>query len=185
MGQSRNKTGVDFEKLICESKGWKHTPASPRIVWSGDGKTTFKKIASIDFDPTKFYPTTKSVFEKYDAITDKGEKVEIKKYTSTQLKEWSLYSEPIFKVASRESVTSVSNIFGGGDLNRAIEKYNNFIDGITTNIGQDFLDNITRSNIGVQLIDDFIPQTNLEYRWVIRKGWMGFNRLSIEFRIKD
>jgi len=184
MGQSRNKTGVDFEKTICESKGWTHVPASPRIVWSGVGRTNFIKIASIGFDYNKFHPTSDSIFDKYDALTDKGEKVEIKKYKTSKLKDWTLYSEPIFKVASREAVTSVSNIFGGGNLNKAIENYNKFVGGIVNNIGQDILNNITRSNIGVQLEDGFIPQSDLEYRWVVRKGWKGFDRLSIEFRIK-
>jgi len=185
MGQSRNKTGVDFEKTVCESKGWKHVPASPRIVWTGVGRTNFNKIASVDFDANKFRPTADSIFEKYDALTTKGEKVEIKKYDSNKLKNWTLYSEPIFKIASRESVALVSDIFGGGNLNKAIEKYNDFVNNIVNNIGQDILDNITRSNIGVQLEDGFVPQTKLEYRWIIKKGWKGFNRLSIEFRIKD
>lgn len=185
MGQSRNKTGVVFENTMCQSKGWTRVSKSPKISWSGVGRTNFEKIASVGFNPDKFLPTTKSIFDKYDAVTENGEKVELKKYKMSKLTDWTLYSEPIFKVASREGVAAVSRIFGGGDMNKAIEKYNSFVDGVVNNIGQDILDKITQSNIGIQLEDGFIPQSNLEYRWNVREGWMGFNRLSIEFRIKN
>jgi hypothetical protein len=101
-----------------------------------------------------------------------------------QLKDWTLYSEPIFKVASQDAVNKVVDIFGYGDYELAIINYNKFIDGVRLNVGQDILDNISKSNIGIQLVDGFIPQSKLEYRWIIKKGWMGFDRLSIEFRIK-
>jgi len=184
MGQARNKTGIKFEHTICEVNGWERVSKSPKISWSGIGRTNFDKIASIDFNVELFKPTDNSVYDKYDAITDKNEKVEIKKYKSSNLTDWVLYSEPIFKVASIEGVSKVTKLFGNGDLNAGIEKYNNFVDGIVKNIGQDILTKITQSNIGIQFEDGFIPQSNLEYRWQIRKGWMGYNRLSIEFRIK-
>lgn len=185
MGQARNKTGVDFEKLICESNGWTHSPASPKIVWSGVGRTNFDKIVSVGFDVSKFVPTEESVFEKFDAITSKGEKVELKKYKIDKAKKWTAYSEPIFKVASKAMVEHVTNLFGKGDLKTAQLNYNKFVSEMFNNVGQDILDSITRSNVGIQLEDGFIPQTNLEYRWRIKSGWKGFNRLSIEFRIKD
>lgn len=185
MGQARNKTGIDFEKMICESKGWFHIPKSPRIIWSGVGRTNFDKIASVDFDISKFVPTDESVFEKYDAITDKGEKVELKKYNSSKLKSWVLYSEPIFKVSNRSTLPVVYRIFGNGDSNLAVKNYNNFVDKIKDTMGDDILNSITQSNIGVQLEDCFVEQSNLEYRWIVRTGWKGFNRLIIEFRIKD
>ena len=185
MGQSRNKTGFEFEKQICESNGWTRVSTSPKISWTGVGRTNFEKIASLNFNPNKFVPTSESVYEKYDAITDNNKKVEIKKYKTSKLKNWALYSEPIFKVASRDSLLKVTQLFGDGNLNKAIEVYNNFLDGIVKNIGQDILNNITQSNVGVQMIDGFVPQSNLEYRWVVKKGWAGFNRLTIEFRIKS
>lgn len=185
MGQARNKSGVVFENTVCQIKGWTRVSKSPKISWSGVGRTNFEKIASVGFNPDKFVPTSESIFDKYDAITDKGERVELKKYKTNKLKDWTLYSEPIFKVASREGATAVARIFGAGDMNKAIENYNQFVDGIVKNIGQDILDKITQSNIGIQLEDGFVPQSNLEYRWRIRKGWMGFNRLSIEFRVKN
>ena len=185
MGQRRNKTGIDFEYSICESLGWQRSAKSPRIKWSGEGRSNFKKIQSVNFDPTKFYPIEGSIFHKYDAITPNGDGVEIKKYNMEQLKNWTLYSEPIFKVASENAVNKVVGIFGDGDYELAVNKYNKFIDGVRLNVGQDILDNISNSNIGIELEDGFISQSNLEYRWVIVKGWMGFNRLSIEFRIKN
>jgi len=111
--------------------------------------------------------------------------VELKKYKISKLKDWTLYSEPIFKVASHGDVSKVARIFGQGSLEKAIEVYNQFVSRIVKNIGQDILDKITQSNIGIQLEDGFIPQSNLEYRWVIRKGWANFDRLSIEFRVKN
>ena len=185
MGQTRNKTGVDFEKMICETNGWTHSPASPRLIWTGVGRTNFDKIASIGFDASKFKVTPESNFEKYDAITSDGEKVELKKYKISKARDWTAYSEPIFKIASKGIVELVTNIFGGGDLNLARTNYNKFVSDMSNHIGQDVLDNITRSNIGIQLEDGFIPQSNLEYRWRIKKSWKGFNRLSIEFRIID
>lgn len=185
MGQVRNKTGVDFEKMICETKGWSHTPKSPRIVWSGVGRTNFDKIASVNFDVTKFTPTDESILEKYDAITDKGEKVELKKYHSSKLKSWVLYSEPIFKVSNRSTLPIVNRIFGNGDSVLAVKNYNDFVEKIKDTVGEDILNKISQSNAGVQLEDCFVEQSNLEYRWIVRTGWKGFNRLIIEFRIKD
>lgn len=183
MGQRRNKTGVDFEYSICETLGWRRVSKSPRIKWSGSGRSNFQKISSVDFDPTKFYPIEGSVFHKYDAITPNGDGVEIKKYNKDKLKDWTLYSEPIFKVASHDAVNKVIQIFGYGDYDLAVTNYNKFINGVRLNVGQEILDNISQSNIGIQLKDGFIPQSNLEYRWIIVKGWMGFDRLSIEFRV--
>jgi len=185
MGQSRNKTGVEFENKICEVKGWTRVSKSPKIKWTGTGRSNFQKIASVNFNPDTFLPLPNSIFDKYDAITETGERVELKKYKISKLKDWALYSEPIFKVASHGDVSKVTKIFGQGSLEKAIEVYNQFVSGIVKNIGQDILDKITQSNIGIQLEDGFVPQSNLEYRWVIRKGWANFDRLSIEFRVKN
>ena len=184
MGQLRNKTGVDFEFLVCETNGWRHVPKSPKIDWTGNGRSNFDKIASVGFDVNKFTPTSYSVYEKYDAIKPNGDKVEIKKYKKLALDKWKVYSEPIFKVASRETADRVARLFGSGDMKRGTEKYNEFVASIVGKIGQDILYKITQSNIGVQLQDGFIPQSELEYQWKVYKGWRGFNRLSIEFRIK-
>lgn len=186
MGQSRNKTGIDFEKSICESKGWTHKSSNPQIKWNGKGRSNFKKISSINFDPTKFHPNMeKSKFEKFDVITESGDKVEIKKYTKEKLSDWNVYSEPIFKVATRSQRKVVIDLFGGGDFEKSKEVYNNFVKGIVDNVGDEILKRISGSNIGIQCEDGFIPQEDIEYRWRIRESWSGYNRLSIEFRVKS
>jgi hypothetical protein len=186
MAQSRSKTGVDFEKTICESKGWTHKSASPRINWSGKGRSNWNKMKQVGLDPTKFVPNfEKSTLEKYDAINQNGEKVEIKKYPSSKLNNWTMYSEPVFKVATRSALSTVTKLFGEGDYETSVEKYNEFVQGIIPNVGGDILEAITKSNIGIQLEDKFVPQEELEYRWNLRSGWKGYYRLSIEFRIKQ
>lgn len=186
MGQSRSKTGIDFEKKICEYNGWIHKSASPRINWSGNGRTNWDKIVQTEFNPAKFIPNIeRSIFEKYDAINENGEKVEIKKYNSSKITNWVLFSEPIFKVATRSALKTVINKFGKGDFDTSIKVYNTFVEGIIPNVGDEILDNITRSNIGIQCEDRFVPQSELEYRWKVKVGWKGYNRLSIEFRIKQ
>lgn len=186
MGQSRNKTGVDFEEKICKLNGWTKKSTSPRINWSGKGRSNWIKMKEVNLDPSKFKPNLDgSKLEKYDAIDGNGNKVEIKKYSSSDLISWTMYSEPIFKVSTRSALKSVVSIFGEGDHDTSVKNYNKFVEGMIPNIGQDILESITKSNIGIQLEDKFIPQNELEYRWNVRKSWMGYNRLSIEFRIKQ
>lgn len=185
MAQSRNRSGIVFEKTICEEKGWRYAPKSPKIKWAGFGRNNFQKIKFLDFKVIKFIPTSDSNFEKYDAITDDNKKIEIKKYDSSKLKNWVLYSEPIVKVSCQADVNNVTKHMGDDDLDLGKKRYNAFIFELSRIIGIDFLNKITNSNIGVQLKDKFIPQSELEYRWVIREGWSGYDRLSIEFKIKN
>lgn len=185
MGQVRNKTGINFEKMICEEKGWKHAAKSPKIKWAGFGRNNFQKILFLNFKASKFIPTSDSTFEKYDAINENGDKIEIKKYKTTKLKNWTLYSEPIIKVTQKADIDNVTKYLGDGDAELGRERYNIFISELHQLIGNDILKKITSSNVGVQLKDSFIPQSNLEYRWVIKKGWRNYNRLSIEFKIKE
>jgi len=185
MGQARNKSGIQFEKLICEEKGWTHASKSPKIKWAGFGRNNFEKVVFLNFDATKFIPTSKSVFEKYDAITEKGEKIEIKKYDSKYLKDWVLYSEPIIKVTCQRDINNVTKYLGNGDVNLGRERYNQFISKLEPIISADILEKITNSNIGIQLKDKFLLQSELQYRWVIKEGWAGYDRLTIEFKIKD
>jgi hypothetical protein len=212
MRQTRIKLGNDFEISTCESMGWKHHSKSPTIKWSGVGRSNFKKIESLNFDPTKFKPSDNSNYSKFDAINENNEKVEIKKYTKSDLNSWKLYSEPMFKVADWKSLVSVINIFGNdgvkrniklkdlypecserynnliidGDKDKAITKYNNFISELSkSEICKNIIDKITKSNIGIQIVDCFIPQSDLEYRWNISTSdWAGFHRYRIEFKLK-
>lgn len=186
MGQSRNKTGVDFEEKICKLNGWTKKSTRPIINWSGKGRSNWIKMKQVNLDPTKFKANLDtSKLDKYDAIDGDGNKIEIKKYFSSDLISWKMYSEPIFKVSTRPALKSVISIFGEGDKDTSVKNYNKFVEGMIPNIGQYILESITKSNIGIQLEDKFIPQNDLEYRWNVRKGWLGYNRLSIEFRIKQ
>jgi len=185
MGQKRNKTGVDFEKQICESNGLIHKSASPRIKWLGTGRTNFNKIASVNFNPSNFLPDLdKSRFDKYDAVDNDGNKYEIKKYDKSHIKDWTLLSEPIFKVSDRSSMSRVINLFGNGDYEVSKEVYNDFISGMIEIVGEDLINKITSTFNGIYLIDDFVSTSDLEFRWKINSGWKGYNRLSIEFKIK-
>ena len=212
MRQNRIKIGNDFELSICESKGWKHQSKSPIIRWSGIGMSNFKKIESLNFDSTKFKPTDKSDYSKFDGINENNEPIEIKKYIKSDLNNWKLYSEPMFKVSTWKTLVSVINIFGNdgvkrniklkdlypecsekynnliinGDRDKAIVKYNNFIDELSNSeICKDIIERITNSNIGIQIEDCFISQSDLEYRWNISTNdWAGFHRYRIEFKLK-
>lgn len=186
MSQSRNRTGVEFEKMICEANGWSHKSVSPRIRWSGNGKSNWAKIKDIELDPTKFIPNFEtSRLVKYDAINENGDKIEIKKYTSSTLKSWISYSEPIFKVGSWKTLGIVTKLFGDGDYEKSVVEYNNFVKGVICNVGFNIIESITKSCIGVQCIDRFVPQDELEFKWVVKDGWKDYNRLSIVFRLKQ
>jgi len=186
MSQIRNKLGPDFEKKICEEKGWTRASKSPKLVWNGEGRTNLEKIISNNFNPDEFYPLPNSNFAKYDAITSNGEFVEIKKYHSTKIKDWVLYSEPAFKIADENALKSVVKLFGNGSLELAQEKYNNFVNAMYNNIGDKYLNEFVKLNIGIQFEDVFIPNSKIDYRWwVYKKCWRGFDRLSIQFKIFD
>ena len=136
MGQSRNKSGVEFEKQICESNNWNHQASSPRIFWEGIGSSNFQKIKNANFDLSVFKPNLeKSKFTKFDAIDTNNNPVEIKKYTMDQMSEWRMYSEPIFKVASKTTMKSVTKLFGDGDYDKSVEVYNTFVSKIVDTIG--------------------------------------------------
>lgn len=212
MAQNRVKTGSDFENFICEKMNWTHQSKSPSIKWSGVGRSNFKKIESINFNPDKFIPNIKSKYHKYDALDNNLNPVEIKKYSKSDLNSWHLYSEPMFKVADWKSLSSVINIFGNdgikrnkkmkdlylcpvkygnliinGDKDLAISKYNKFVEDLSkSSICDDIISKITQSNIGIQIEDCFIPQSDIEYRWNLSSNdWGGFNRYRIEFKLKE
>lgn len=184
MSQIRNKTGTEFEKKICENQGWIRKPKSPKIIWSGKGKTNLEKILSINFNPDKFYPLPQSDFTKYDAQNTKGEFIEIKKYNSSRIKGWYLYSEPAFKISTKRDIPNVVKLFGNGSLDLAKQKYNNFVELMYNKIGDKYLNEFVKLNSGIQFEDKFIPKSNIDYRWYVYKNsWMGFDRLSIQFKI--
>lgn len=188
MSQKRNKTGISFEKKICQLYGWQHVNIKPIIKWSGDGRNNFEKIKSLNFDTSKMIPNDISTYDKYDAIDQNGRKIEIKKYFSTKIKgKWLLYSEPFFKVSNKEQLEPVSNFLGDGDLNLAKDSYNKFIEQFKEkNIPQIISESIFMSNDGIQLQDKFITKEDVEFKIEIKKNcYKGFDRLTIFFKIKS
>ena len=186
MGQSRNKTGTEFEKKICEEKGWKHTATKPKIEWYGKGRSIFDKMATFINSPKNFKPLiNESNFTKYDAITQDGKFVEIKKYDMSHFNKWTLFSEPVRCIKNRPDIPKITNLFGGGNFEDSVINYNKFIDNIVDNVGDDIIRRMTERNIGIQCKDGFIPTDKLEFKWLIKKGWKGYNRLSIVFRVKQ
>jgi hypothetical protein len=89
---------------------------------------------------------------------------------------WTLYSEPFFKVSTREGAEQIDT-----------ETYNKFVNDFYTkrkDIINKVLDNISKNILGVRLVDEFIPQNNIEYRVEVVRGWGRYNRITIQFRVK-
>jgi len=189
--QIRSLSGSIFEKEICKTMGFTSKPTSPQIKWSGQGRCNFSKIKNCGFNPSLFRPLQSSSYNKWDVITKEGQKIEVKKYHVYQLTNWTLYSEPIIKVAARDVERKLTRIFGDGDLQLAKEKYNSFLKELfeqlqSEGILEQIKNNITSTNGGIQFIDGFLTHSQLEFRWDLRQGWNGFDRVYLEFRqIKD
>lgn len=184
MIQTRVAEGQKHEIETCLLNGWKHVNGKPRFYWGGIGRSNIEKIYNADFDATKFLLTDKSLFTKYDAIDQDGNNREIKKYFVLDASKWTLYSEPVFCIKTKGILAKAIKLLGNGDINVANTKYNKFLDDVIINLGQDIITKMTSTNIGIQFIDGFIPQDKIEYRWKVNTGWKGFNRISIEFRVK-
>lgn len=186
MPQARRFTGTEFEEEICESKGWTRESVSPHIIWSGEGRTNFQKMKSINFDASKFNLTDDSSFDKWDATLG-NRRFEIKKYPEYYFNNWLLYSEPFFKVATRDGLKSLIKIIGS-DEDGAREIYNKFVNDfyerlMKEDIGKMILSKISESNHGIQCEDEFIPRRDLMFRYSINtSGWKGFNRINIEVK---
>ena len=168
---------------------------SPKIVWTGVGKSNFDKIKSINFKVKDFIPIKGSKYEKYDAINKSTkEKIEIKKYKQDKIKKWTMLLEPFFKVATHDSERKVMCLFGNGYK----EKYNKFLLDyyqyyISDNsecmspkseIGKSILKKITQSFDSLQCKMDKIKRQDLEFRYKYSKNnWHGFHRIFIEFKV--
>lgn len=180
MSQIRNKTGTDFEKSIPDT--FYRCPVSPKMVWNGKGRNNMKKIIQCNYDENFFkLDFKKSKLIKYDCIEKTtGDKYEIKKYTRKDLKHWTLYSEPYFKMSNRENLCLIDN-----------EVYNDFLNRFYQyNISNGFFDKIislmTSETKGVYIKDDIIKMENLEFKTVIvHNQWKGYDRITIMFKLRD
>lgn len=185
MRQKRSLTGTKFEKEICETLGWTHVSKSPRISWQGKGRTNLDKLSNHFKNGTDmFVSLSKSNFDKYDAIDDDGNKIEIKKYLYTQCLDWTLYSEPLVKIASKKSIEIVTNLLGDGDEELGKSNYNKLINKIFNKNKEVLLDNIISSNSGIRFKDEYVSKDDIEFRMIIIKNsWRGYDRATIQFRI--
>ena len=187
--QIRSLSGSIFEKEICKTMGFTSKPTSPQIKWSGQGRCNFSKIKNYGFNPLLFRPLQTSSYNKWDVLTKEGQKIEVKKYHLNQIDNWILYSEPIIKVAARVVESKLTKIFGNGDVHLAKQKYNSFLEELfnqlqSEGILEQIKNNITSTNGGIQFIDGFLTHDQLEFRWDLRSGWNGFDRVYLEFRKK-
>jgi hypothetical protein len=176
--QTRCKTGIEFEESFTKL-GWKRLNSSPKLRWTGYGRTNIEKIVSLNFDHTNFCLLGGSYFDKYDLYNPRTFKDrEVKKYYLSQISKWTLYSEPYFKVGSYQQVDLVDTV-----------EYNNFVKNFYEyHTKSGLLEEVQRGMIrtaeGIQLIDGFVPKTQLEFRTVVLNGWAGYDRITIQFKIK-
>jgi hypothetical protein len=193
-GRIRVNAGYGFEKDIRLKNNFERYIKSPRIKWTGIGRNNVNKIISLGKNPELFMPIMEeSKFVKADARNKDGSLYEIKKYSRKDLKKFRLYSEPIIKVCPTRSKWGVGNSFF--DNFNGSDEYNEFIYNLTKTEwwkkqNQKILENICMSNEGIFSIDGLIPNSELEFKWVINKGEYGtifdnYHRLSIVVKIKD
>jgi hypothetical protein len=174
--QKRAHTGVIFEKLSIPA-GHIRKPKTPRTYWNGKKGQVLVKLKNTNYCVDDFNFDGGS-FLKYDVVGINGELIEIKKYEKTQLNKWTMYSEPLFKVATRRNSEIID-----------VEKYNNFInDFYNKHIVSGFFSNLICEMTqidGILTVDGIIPINHFEFRVVVVKGWKGFNRITTQFKLKD
>lgn len=177
--QTRAKVGTEFEKL-CETDGWVRKTKSPKPKWSGVGKNNFEKIKNCGFNPSSFIFDESSDMVKYDIYNpDLNKYREVKRYHINNLKTWTLYSEPYFKVATKLDITKIGK-----------DEYNKFVADFyehhqNTGLFDKIQKNMNIVSEGVLCLDGFIPNEELEFRTVIVKtAWKEYHRITIQFKLK-
>lgn len=179
MGQLRNKTGIEFEKSI--PKSFVRKPVSPKMVWEGKGRNNMKKIIQSNFNEKTFKLNfAESKLGKYDCIKkNTNEKFEIKNYYKSQLKQWTLYSEPYFKMSSKNNLSLIDK-----------KVYNDFVKRFFKyNTKNGFFDRVVKSMIsetnGVYLKDCILNMNDFEFKTIIvHNQWKGYDRITIMFKLK-
>ena len=177
--QNRAKTGIEFENLV-QVDGWVKKTKSPRMKWSGNGRTIFDKIKSVDYDPTRFILDETVEISKYDIYHPETKRYrEVKKYNKDTFNGWLLYSEPYFKMASKHFLHKIN-----------VEDYNNFVEefynhNLNTGLFDRVIKLINEKSEGIRVVDGFIPKEELEFRTIIdRNNWMGYYRITIQVKRK-
>lgn len=178
MVQARVLSGKQMENISL-TKGWVKATSKPILKWRADGKNNIDKIINSNYNPKVFSILENITLNKYDIYNPTTKKYrEVKRYYKKDVTKWTLYSEPYFKIATRTQLSKISQ-----------DKYNDFLlkfythakeNGILSFIEQQ----MTSSNEGILLIDEFIPKEQLEFRSVITKSqWKGYDRIQIQFRV--
>jgi len=179
MKQPRVRSGELFENTFNGTE-WEVVRVSPKIYWSGKGRDNLRKIRSADFNENEFYPLDKSTWNKYD-LKNKvdGRKREAKKYKISKLTNWTLYSEPYFKVSTRNQLSRIDK-----------EDYNDFLGRFyqlhkSDGLFDDIINKMTNSCEGIQFEDGFVPMDKIEFITMLSTTeWAGYNRIQIQFKLK-
>ena len=176
--QTRATTGVDFEQSLITEQ-WLKSEIKPKMIWDVNGVNVFDKMKNVGYDVTKFNLSDKSIISKSDFVffTDPTLRFEVKKYPKSKLKKWTMYSEPFFKVSSNDA----ANIVDINDYNKFVDEFVDKRKDIITNV----INSIGEGIIGVRCLDGFIQQHELEYKIEVLKGWKGYKRITVMFKIKD
>jgi hypothetical protein len=177
--QNRVQNGKLFELSLIKD-GWIVKPKSPKFKWSGKGKTFIQKLKECEYQPELFILDESSNMCKYDIIHPETNRVrEAKKYDKNNLTKWTLYSEPYFKIATRIQQSRIS-----------VEVYNRFTNEfynyhLTTGLFDRVIDKMTSCSEGIMVQDGFIPSKEIEFRTkLVENQWGGYNRITIQFRIR-
>ena len=178
MVQDRVRLGKLFENKF-RGTDWEIVRVSPKVKWSGKGRSNIQKIKSLDFKVEDFTPVV-SDWSKHDIINKKdGRKRELKKYKIKNLNDWTLYSEPFFKIANKSQTKSITT-----------EKYNLFVENFYSYYSKNgFFENVIREMItnceGIQFEDGFLYIDKLKFRVIVNKhAWAGYYRIQIQFKLK-
>jgi hypothetical protein len=178
MVQSRVKVGKNMETSLLKD-GWIKKSTKPKLKWRIEGKNNIEKIINSNYDPIKFAILENVTLNKYDIYNLITKKLlEVKAYFLSELKNWTLYSEPYFKISNRNQLNKITP-----------EEYNDFLQRFydhSNSIGLlKFIEQqMTSSNEGIVIKDGFIPKDNIEFRTVIvKKQWKGYDRIQIQFRV--
>lgn len=190
MPQKRSKTGVSFERDLVENYGYVIEPKDPKMCWIIDGKTysnSFKASILADCDPDRIkLDILGSSFEKRDGYKIisplKKQYSEIKRYLIEECNSWKMFSEPFLSVKTKGQIEF---IIANKNLENIQNRYNNLIDHLLEEYGDEVLSNfVDKCTNGIQLIDGFLPKDQIEFRLYKSKGWRGFKRVEVQFRIK-
>ncbi len=178
--QKRAKTGVDFEKTL-EKDGWVVRSTKPKIKWDVRGNDIFSKLININYDATLLkIDEYNSKLCKHDIYNSKlNEYREVKKYYIDQLNEWKLYSEPYFKIATKHQQSKIKVY----TYNKFVKEFYNHNKSLGT--FEWVVNKMIECCTGIDFIDGFIPKEKLEFRTVIVDGWRGYNRITIQVKLKD